>query len=443
MDSFFPVMLLCYLSEFCQCFTRPSFAYFKAYVWAMMVNNGSKCMTNIASCCFFLGKNITSFQRFLSENQWDISAVAKKLVQVLIARLGEKLLVFRALLACVDTTLVAKESEKMLAVQRWHKHSGNADQLSSITGHHWGIIGLIVKHPIRYICLPILARLIAGNKNQQMWISGSEGTRPADFWDCVVALVFELKTYLPNTLQLRIVADAYFSKAPFINPLLEHGIHLISRLRKDAIGWDQMQVETTLPRKRGRPKTKGKIWKLVDLLKLPRQPIDALIYGELKTLQVVVRDVYLRDVKKLVRVVAIETATKPLLLVCTDLTLSAQQIVEIYGSRFSIELTIRDLKQHFGFGDYQCYSTIAFLRFVFLSCVSFCLWMLLLIENNDSIFLNFPADKSFHSESLLSFCRLKRVVKKFVCSRIIFRKSANLADYDEIQRELDSLLSVA
>ena len=41
-----------------------------------------------------------------------------------------------------------------------------------------------------------------------------------------------------------------------------------------------------------------------------------------------------------------------------------------------IELTIRDLKQHFGLGDYQCTTTLAILRFVHLACLAFCLWRL-------------------------------------------------------------------
>lgn len=410
MNAFFPIMLLSYLFEFSQCFTLPSFAYFKAYVWAMMVNNGNKCMTNIAAVCFFLGRNITSFQRFLSDNQWEIPAVARKLVEILIAKLGDQLSIYGALLGCIDTTLVAKTSKKMVAIQRWHQHSGNADQLSSIIGHHWGIIGLILRHPIRSICLPILTRLIAGNQNQQLWINGPNGTRPADFWDCVIALVIELKTYLPTTLKLRIVADAYFSKAPFIKPLVEQGIHLISRLRKDAIGWDQLAPEPPLTRKRGRPKTKGTMWKLADLLKLPRQPVEVMLYGKLETLQIVVRDVYLRDIKELIRVVVIETATKPLLLMATDLSLSAEQIIEIYGSRYSIELTIRDLKQHCGFGDYQCYSTIAFLRSVFLSCVSFCLWMLFMVENTDPIRL--PNRQIFSLRISVELFSLKTISEK-------------------------------
>jgi len=38
---------------------------------------------------------------------------------------------------------------------------------------------------------------------------------------------------------IRVVLDAYFSKAPFLNPMIKAGAGVISRLRNDAVGWDE------------------------------------------------------------------------------------------------------------------------------------------------------------------------------------------------------------
>lgn len=442
MDTFFPGYLLSILFEFSQCFSKPNFVYFKAYVWSMMINTASKCMTNTAQTCFFVGKHVSTFERFLSENKWDMYAVRKKLVEIILAKYYPCLMVHGALLAVYDTTIVEKTSEKMLGVQRWHNSTGTADKRTSVFGHHWGLIGLVCSHPIRYICFPILARLIPGNLNQQQWVSTDKGIKAMDFWDASLAAITELRGYIPAFIKLRIVADAYFSKIPFLQGLRSRCIHLISRLRRDAKGWDSCQP-STLQRKRGRPRKKGKEWKLADLIKhFPLEPVSVWLYGETVDLNVVVRNVFLRDFKELVRVVVIQTATSPLLLVSTDLSLSASQIIEIYGSRFSIELSIRDLKQHFGFGDYQCYSTLAFIRFVSLSCVSFGLWMLTLLHNQDS-FLSDTSPVSFHSESPLSFLRLKRAFRRFVCKQIIFQKFSNQAEFEKINFEFDSLLRIA
>ena len=120
MDTFFPALLLSILAEFRQCFTKPNYKYFRAYVWAMMINNSSKCVTNMAEACFFLGKHLSSFARFLADNKWDSSKVKKKMVEILLSYFPEQFFINGAFLGVIDTTLVAKASKKMFGVQKWH-----------------------------------------------------------------------------------------------------------------------------------------------------------------------------------------------------------------------------------------------------------------------------------------------------------------------------------
>jgi hypothetical protein len=117
--------------------------------------------------------------------------------------------------------------------------------------------------------------------------------------------------------------------------------------------------------------------------------------------------------------------------VSTDLTLSPEEIVEIYSSRFSVEIAIRELKQHFGFGDYQCTTTISIIRFVNLSCVSLCLWTLMLLPQTAKSWLSY---RPMH-ESELSFTQAKRGLRRFVLERIIFH---NFPDHAELEKMADS-----
>ncbi len=90
------------------------------------------------------------------------------------------------------------------------------------------------------------------------------------------------------------------------------------------------------------------------------------------------REVFIRGFQPKVKVVVAKGKKEPIIflstdLSLTDLSLTAAQIIEIYAARFSIELAIRDLKQHFGLAHYQCYLGIAIDRFVHLACVAYCL----------------------------------------------------------------------
>ena len=49
----------------------------------------------------------------------------------------------------------------------------------------------------------------------------------------------------------------------------------------------------------------------------------------------------------------VEGLKAPLIFLSTDVSLSAAQIIEIYGARFSIESALRVLKTDLGLGDYQ------------------------------------------------------------------------------------------
>jgi hypothetical protein len=57
-------------------------------------------------------------------------------------------------------------------------------------------------------------------------------------------------------------------------PALDKGIHVVSRLRKDAVGWDDPTPDQRADAKRGRP------WRLAKLLTaLPAQTVSVHLYG--------------------------------------------------------------------------------------------------------------------------------------------------------------------
>jgi hypothetical protein len=154
----------------------------------------------------------------------------------------------------------------------------------------------------------------------------------------------------------------------------------------------------------------------------------------------VVRDVWLREVAQKVRGVVLEGAKEPILLVSTDLALSALQIIELYGARFSIELTIRDLKQYFGLGDYQCTTTLAILRFVHLACVALCVWRLALLEHLEAGWLQVTAARVSLPEAPLSFQRVRRALRAWATRQVILANASPGADMAKIERDHEPLL---
>jgi len=304
-------------------------------MWALMVVEGRKCMTRLARCAFFHPRDLSSWERFLAEHRWSLAAVAERLVRLVVARLGEQLKVHGAYLVGKDTTLVAKTSTRMVGVQKWKNHSDNADRGASLVGHHWNLVGLISPWGERWLCWPLVMRLAPGLQGARQWLVG-ETVEPMSFWDAALAAILDVTRCLGEAA-VRVVADAYYSKAPFLKGLLARGIDVISRLRKDAVGWDDPVPRP--PGKRGRKPRYGRKWPLATLMTAETPTRDRLtLYGKLTEVVFVVRDVWLRDVAQKVRVVVLEGVKEPVILVSTDLSLSALQIIELYGARFSIEV---------------------------------------------------------------------------------------------------------
>lgn len=435
MAALVPAILSGYLSLFRPHFNKPSFVFFSGYILSLLLTGGRKTMSRVAQTCFWVDRHLASWERFLAENRWDPTAVCKTLVDTLRAKLADNLKVHGAYLAAVDTLLIAKNGHKMPGIQFWKDHSGNADRGERIRGHHWAILGLIAfsQQWGRFLCLPLLMQLISGQLNPFMFVVDPQGVATlATIWDSVLPLIFQLHLYL-HQAALRVVVDAYFAKAPFINPLLDKGIHVISRLRRDAVGWD-----APTPNQRSDAK-RGKKWKLAQLLTaLPTELVSVHLYGELVTVRAVCREVWLRDISQKVKVVVIEGLKEPIILFATDLTLSLAQIIEIYGARFTIELTIRDLKEHFGLADYQCYLATAIHRFVHLACLAFCLYRLIQLDKATADWLP-PAPKGV---SPASFTYLRQRLQRYVLGRILSSQSGEIPNLEDSPSELEAILRI-
>jgi len=435
MAALVPAILSGYLALFRPHFNKPSFVFFSSYILSLLLTRGRKTMSRVAQTCFWVDRHLASWERFLAENRWDPTALCATLVDILRAKLADNLQVHGAYLATVDTLLIAKNGHKMPGIQFWKDHSGNADRGEHMRGHHWAILGLIAfSQPWgRFLCWPLLMQLISGQLNPFMFIVDPQGVATlATIWDSVLPLVFQLHLHL-HQAALRVVVDAYFAKAPFINPLLEKGIHVVSRLRKDAVGWDDPTPDQRSDAKRGHQ------WKLAQLLTaLPTKLVSVHLYGRVVTVCVVCREVWLRDISQKVKVVVIEGLKEPIILFATDLTLSLAQIIEIYGARCTIELAIRDLKEHFGLADYQCYLATAIHRFVHLACLAFCLYRLLQLDKSTADWL--PAVPKGVSPA--SFAYLRQGLQRYVIGRILSSKSGEIPNLVDSPSELEAILRI-
>ena len=143
-----------------------------------------------------------------------------------------------------------------------------------------------------------------------------------------------------------VVADAWFSKANFVNELCKMGFHLISRLRDDASLW--YSHDGTRTGKRGRPRVKGE---KIDFENLDLDRCECLDVNEGKAYLI---KAYSQNMKRNIRIVVHYPKTGGRkIYFSTDIDMDGKDIIEFYRTRFQIEFCFRDSKQFTGLNHCQ------------------------------------------------------------------------------------------
>ena len=143
------------------------------------------------------------------------------------------------------------------------------------------------------------------------------------------------------SITMYIVADAWFSKASFVNEACAMGFHVISRLRDDAALWYSHDGVRT--GKRGRPRVKGE---RIDFNNLDMSRCEALAIDGGMAFAI---NAYSKAMKRNIRIVVhYPLSGGHKIYFSTDLSMSAKDIIEYYRTRFQIEFCFRDSKQFTG-----------------------------------------------------------------------------------------------
>jgi hypothetical protein len=238
-----------------------------------------------------------------------------------------------------DGIKAPKRGKKMPAVKLLHQQSESNTKPEYIMGHSMQAVGLLVHAAKSVFSVPLAVRIHEG----LVWSNRDKRT----LLDKMLGLLDILAIKAP----FYFVADAYYAAGKMANGLLEQGNHLVTRVKSNAVAY------APAPRKkgrktRGRPKTYGKKIKLKSLLANVKsmQQVASPVYGEGNvTLCYRVCDLLWRPAGQLVRFVVVMHPTRgACILMCTDTSLSAVDIIRLYGLRFKIECSFKQAVRQIG-----------------------------------------------------------------------------------------------
>ena len=334
-----PVSLVDVLQIVRSCFTAPTFATLCSLVTGVLAADGPRTVTGVWSAAGLAGRcHWSRGHRFFSRATWDLDRVGLALARAVVTAFVPA---GAAVTVAADDSLFHRYGKKVHGAK--YQHDGSAKGRDGIgRGNCFVIVGIVVALPFlaRQICLPVLFRLhipkVSASKTEQ-----------------ARELVGLLAAALPGR-RLHVVGDALYRGPAWRD--LPGNITFTTRLASNAVLYGPEPPRTG---KRGHPRWKGdRLGTAAELAATATwRTTTVAIYGEAKTVQVFDLQclwwgsLHRTPVRVVLMRFAGSTRAYDWALASTDTAATAEEIIERYGSRWSIEQAIKDGKDLLGTGD--------------------------------------------------------------------------------------------
>ena len=229
------------------------------------------------------------------------------------------------------------------------------DGAKFVYGHVWVTLSALARHKLwGTIGLPILAKMYVRAKDISFVPKDCKirfQNKPQQAAE-LVKWAFGCCKHLGK--ELWIVTDGGYTKTKFLKPVINMGATIITRLRKDAAL--HRLVKPPKKRKRGRPRKYGnRIDLRVEAAKKTGWfSINVTLYGQQETKMVKMFKATYRPAEGLVLVLIVrEDRDSWRAFMCTNLSATAEEILEAVSDRIAIEQNFHDLKEIEGAGQQQ------------------------------------------------------------------------------------------
>lgn len=291
---------------------------------------------------------------FLSSVGCNSKLVALNLLGLLL----QKLPLPERLLLVIDDTPTERYGQHVEGAGVHHNPTPGPADHKFLYGHVWVTLALALRHPLwGSLALPVQALMYVRRKTmnsippERKWVFKTKLELAVQLVTWFIPLLEHAKK------QIWLVADGAYAKRPFLRPLIERGVVIVSRLRKDAALYSLPEKpQAGQPKRRGRPRIYGR-----DRISLAKragqaggwQTSDCVLYGRLETKTYKTFLATYPPVGGCIRVVLVKELDGWAAFFCTDPQATVEQILEGFADRATIEQCFHDQKEIWQTGKQQ------------------------------------------------------------------------------------------
>ena len=277
----------------------------------------------------------TSYYKWLQHGRWSWLALARRFTC-----LALKVIKTDVIHLVIDDTVVLRSSKKAPASQVHHQHGNKPNLAPFVRGQCWVCLAMIAKRSDNAcMALPLLCRLMPCVGNTGKLVAANTLIRGV--------------SRLVEGVKVRVLVDGWYMRRGFIDSMLMRRFDVIGQVRIDTRLYDIPPRRK--PGQRGRPRKYGNKYTPKRIAHLKRTETKLRLYGKDQVVRYRSKILKARFLGgRLVRVVWSELKNdngqwkKACLLLSTDITLSPEQVIEIYAERWSIESMFNQLKLAWG-----------------------------------------------------------------------------------------------
>jgi DDE superfamily endonuclease len=364
------------LNRFTFVFTRPGWIRFVQWVTGIVLCWEEHTITQLLTA-MDLADRWRVMEHFAEYGAFDRIAVECATIRLIEERQPARFAGYHPV--ALDDTKEHRTSKAVWGTCTFHEPAGRSpNRASTVRAHNWVVMGdLVAGKPWTY--LPHTARLYF-RKSQ---LPAGEEFRKKTAWAVDMLRQVDAESAVPI---LGVFDGAYANRTvigPCLNPPAgRRRIDVVTRLREDA-----RLHKSKVANKRGRPRKWGRRLPAPqdhERWATPWKESKAYIYGRERWFRYKALDCYwaVTGPTELVHVFVFEVEgyDEPWYIVTTALSLSAEQVVEVFAARFRQEDGFRDHKQRLGMEECRAWTKEPILRTFTVQMVAQTLLRLLALE---------------------------------------------------------------